>query len=142
MGDENLQFRRSPDLAAEVVSDLSVASHGDAPATLFFPFVDELEFRTREEKVHDEIYRSIPALNHLVTSALNVTNKIPLEARNAILLQDGKIDPALRVLKVEVGLVKRHEMENAQPDMDYLAGAKPASRKEFESKDNDPWIEP
>lgn len=113
-----------------------------AQSPIIFPFGDEITYRHAGEKINDEAYRGIPALNALVTSTLVVSNKITQDARDALLLQDGKIDPSLRVAKVEVGMVKRHAMENAQPDLEYLSGLSAASRRDFETPDNDIWFSP
>lgn len=109
---------------------------------VLFPFGDAVEFRPQAEKINDEVYRSIPALNHLATTTLTVTNKISQDARNALLLDDGKVDPEMRVLKVELGMVKRDQMESAQPDLDYMHSAAPAGRRDFESPENDAWLSP
>lgn len=107
---------------------------------IVFPFADEVSYRDPAEKINDEAYRGIPALNALVTSALIVSNKITQNGRDALLLHDGKIDPSLRVGQVELGMIKRHAMENAQPDLEYLNGMAPAPRQDYETPKNDIWL--
>lgn len=110
--------------------------------TELFPFADELTYRPNEERLHEEVYRTIPELNALATVALRVANALPSPARDALFLGDGTMDPGLRTAQVQAGMVKRHQQENAEPDLAYLAGIDVPRRQDFETKDNDPWLEP
>jgi len=109
-------------------------------AHLIFPFLDELQSRPPEDVVVDEVFRDIPALNHLAAAVLTVSNKMSHASRNALLLGDGTTDPQLRVLQVEVGMIQRDQIENAVPDLDYLKGQAPQPRQAFETPDNDIWF--
>lgn len=102
---------------------------------------DEVVCRDSAERLNEEVYRSIPALMHFANAAMQLSNKLSLDARNALFF-DAAGDPELRALKVENALVKRHDMESVQPDMEWLRGMSPATRKDFETADNDVWLSP
>lgn len=100
-------------------------------SSLVIPFGEKLSFRPHDEKMNEEIYSTIPALNELTKSALAVSNKISQDARNALFFQDGATAPELRTLTVVVGMVKRDQMENAQPDLQYMSGQQPVPAPSF-----------
>lgn len=107
----------------------------------FFDGGERIHVRDPSERMSEEVYRSIPALNAFANAAMAVGNKVSLEARNALFFDKGA-DPELRALKVENALVKRHELDSIQPDLEWLQSASPAKRKDFESSTDDVWLGP
>lgn len=106
------------------------------------PFGDEIIARTSGEKIHEEVYRSIPALSALADQSMLLGTRLSQDARNAIFFPTAGMDTGLRELSVELALKRRHDMETAQPDMTYLAGQKPEARQAYETADNDLWLKP
>lgn len=105
-----------------------------------FPFSDEVACRPAHEKIDDEVYRSIPALNELANASLALSSKLTLNARNALFYTNRSADPSLRRVAVELGVQRRLEMEGAAPDLTYLAGQEKATRQQYETADNDVWL--
>lgn len=97
-------------------------------------------FRDRSERMDEEVYRSISALSHLASAAAEVGNKLSLDARNALFFERGG-DHELRVLKIENAMHARQAMESFQPDLEWLRGAAPVARQDFETRDNDLWLD-
>lgn len=102
---------------------------------------DEVVGRDPDERLDEEVYRSMPALTSFANAAMIVSNKLTLEARNAMFFEHDS-DPELRALKVEASLMRLHDMESAQPDLDWLRGAEIKTRKDFDTADNDMWLGP
>lgn len=104
------------------------------------PFLgDSIMSRDPGERLNEEVYRSIPALNSLANAAAAVGNKLSQEARNALFFNKGQ-DPELRALTVADSLFRTHSMQGAQPDLEWLRGQEPVSRKEFEEESPDEWL--
>lgn len=99
----------------------------------------QVEARDQSECLDEEVYRSIPALNELANSAMKVGNMLSRDGREALFFESAK-DPELRSLTVEGTLVSRHDMETAQPDVEWMNGIQPAARKSFETPNSDDWI--
>lgn len=110
--------------------------------TLLIPFGHQLMHRPDGEKSNEEIYRSIPALNRLAIVAMAVSNKLSSEGRESLFYEKGNTDPELRVLKVEVAMIRRDVIENAQPDLEWMSSAKPISSKSFDTAGPDEWTTP
>ncbi|HEP6431473.1 TPA: hypothetical protein VDB83_005805 [Burkholderia cenocepacia] len=106
------------------------------------PFGPELVARTRQEKIDQEVYRTIPALNSLANASLALSTKLTLDARNALFYANRAIDPSLRRVAVELGVERRLFMEGAMPDVEYLAGQEKATRQQYETAENDIWLAP
>ncbi|CAJ6618419.1 Uncharacterised protein [Burkholderia pseudomallei] len=106
------------------------------------PFGPELVARTRQEKIDQEVYRTIPALNCLANASLALSTKLTLDARNALFYANRAVDPGLRRVAVELGVERRLSMESAVPDADYLAGQEKATRQQYETAENDIWLSP
>ncbi|MBN3729529.1 hypothetical protein [Burkholderia sp. Tr-20390] len=106
------------------------------------PFGPELVARSRQEKIDQEVYQTIPALNSLANASLALSTKLTLDARNALFYSNRSLDPSLRRVAVELGVERRLSMEGAMPDLDYLAGQAKATRHQYESADNDIWLAP
>ncbi|WP_199030758.1 hypothetical protein [Ralstonia sp. ASV6] len=106
------------------------------------PFSDTVVSRPQHEKIDDEVYRSIPGLNALATPVQILSKKLSLSARNALFYMDRNADPSLRRVAVELGVERQLMMEGAEPDLGYLQGEVAATRKQFETPNNDIWVTP
>jgi len=104
------------------------------------PFDKEIRARRGEEVIAEEVYQSIPALNAIATATMAISTKLSLEARTALFFPPAGADESLRQLSVELALKRRDDMENASPDLAYMAAQKPATRQEYESAENDLWM--
>lgn len=109
-------------------------------STVLYPFGEALQYRSSVERMHEEVYSVIPVLNELANTSVRLSNRLSQESRNALFFEDSSTDPAIRVLKVEVGMVKRDQMERAIPDMQYLAGQQPIPHQSFDTADKDEWL--
>lgn len=109
-------------------------------SAVLYPFGEALRYRSSVERMHEEVYSVIPVLNELANTSVRLSNKLSQESRNALFFEDSSTDPAIRVLKVEVGMVKRDQMERTVPDMHYLAGQQPIPHQSFDTADKDEWL--
>lgn len=98
-------------------------------------------WREPGERLDEEVYRSIPALSDLAKSAVDVGNRLSVAAREA-LFYDRSGDFELRSLHIETALTAQHEMATVKPDLEWMRGAEPVSRKTFQGPENDVWLEP
>ncbi|CAE6793574.1 hypothetical protein R70006_04963 [Paraburkholderia domus] len=106
------------------------------------PFGDAVVARESHEKIDDEVFSSIPALNSLAGSSLTLSTKLSLDARAALFHTNTASSPSLRRVSVELGVERRFAMEGATPDPEYLNGQEKALRQQFETPKNDIWLEP
>lgn len=106
-----------------------------------FPFGDTIRARDPEERVLEEVYQSIPALSALADTTVALSNRMTGDARNALFFAPAGAERSLRQLSVELALKRRHEMETAQPDSQYLGAEKAAKRRDYETPEPDIWIQ-
>jgi len=105
-----------------------------------FPFASELRSRSRQEKIDEEVYRSIPALNDMANAVLGLSTKLSLDARQALFFSDLAADEKLRRVAVELGVERRLAMEGAIPDQAYLAGQAKTPHQAFDTAEPDDWL--
>lgn len=115
-------------------------SQSDDGAVTLLPFGKDIRARATEEKVFEEVYQSIPALAAIADTTVALSNRITSDARNALFFSAAGVDPSLRELPVELAFKRRHDMEQARPDADYMAGMQPAKRDDFAGDSQDDWI--
>jgi hypothetical protein len=106
------------------------------------PFADAVVAREPFEKIDDEVYTSIPALNSLAGASIGLSTKLSLDARAALFHTNTASSPALRRVAVELAVERRFAMEGATPDPEYLNGQEKAPRQRYETASNDLWLEP
>jgi hypothetical protein len=104
------------------------------------PFAHDVVARPPYERVDEEVYATIPALNEMASAALTVSGKLTHDARAALFQMDGA-DPALRKVAVELGVEHRFAAEGAAPDPEYLAGQEKATAQQYQTPDNDLWLD-
>lgn len=110
------------------------------------PFVgDEVACRDGGERLNEEVYRSIPALTTFANALVAVGNKLAHDAREALFFEKGR-DPGLRAVIVETAMVRHHQLNSVEPDLEWLRGAEndnvKTRRQDYESSENDIWLGP
>jgi hypothetical protein len=107
------------------------------------PFGASIRSRQVGERLNEEMYRTIPALNGLAASVIQIAQKLSQDGRAALFTSPSQ-DVEMRSLRVEVALARREEAQNFEPDLAWLGKVEPPPKGSFQSKNlhEDEWLNP